>query len=539
MGKILRPYQSEAVRHIINSDKDLIICLPTGAGKTVIASEVIKNLSGTVIFIVPRLELIEQAKNEFEFETDTIWSSKTCLTGKHCIVASKDSLRTQADKLEPGEYILIFDEAHISIEQSYNLVQKIKPKRVLGLTATPERMDGLALLKGSDAIHKFGIFDELLKAETVPSLIRKGFLTPLHYYAKPIENITNIRPDSKAGDELSGSQMTKIFNENGIWGDLVSSYETYGKGRPAIGFTTTIDMAAQVTKLFNDAGYNFKVISGDMSVSQRSELIDELKTKKIDGLVNAALLTYGFDCPEASYAFSCRHIKSRPLWFQMIGRILRLSEGKTDAIFVDHGDSISEFSEPNCALPIMDELIDWRVNGEDKNAKQARKKNLKKVQDTMKIIQKLDPLPADMVEVTMEDTYDRLIRIIQRLTAQNKKLMADRNKVENENKQKTEYIKEQELENEKLKVQLKKNQKKIDSDKTFEYIKYHYCAVRRDIEDRRPGHTPDEYHEMTEAALRYDEDKLDFYFDNAGFKRSMNYWKNNYKRDWTPGSRSN
>lgn len=532
--KELREYQNKIVEQVINSDKDLVICLPTGAGKTVIASKIIELLPGTVLFVVPRLELIDQARREFEFPTDIVHSNKTQISGFHCIVASKDSLRTQLTKLPDGDYTLIFDEAHIGIEQSFNLVQAIRPRRVLGLTATPERMDGYALLKGKDDIHKFGIFDELLTAETVPSLIRKGYLVPLHYYAKPIENITDIKPDNKMGDELSGSQMTKIFNEHGIWGDLVSTYETYGKGRPAIGFTTTIDMAEQVSALFNDAGYDFRVITGKMTVNERKELIDALKNREIDGLINAALLTYGFDCPEASYAFSCRHIKSRPLWFQMIGRILRLCEGKKDAIFIDHGDSISEFSEPDCTLPIMDERIVWRADGESKTDRQLRKLRLKKVQDSMKIIQEYDPLPAEMVEITTEDTWERQNRIILKLISEKRALLNENSALKIEQTKQLRAMMIQKEENEKLKMDLKKQEKVVDTDKTFEFIKKNYAFVRRIIEDEYHDHSKEEHHKLTVAKLEQMEDKQSFYFDMRTFRNSTTWWKDHYTSDYTP-----
>ena len=532
--KELREYQNKIVEQVINSDKDLVICLPTGAGKTVIASKIIELLPGTVLFVVPRLELIDQARREFEFPTDIVHSNKTQISGFHCIVASKDSLRTQLTKLPDGDYTLIFDEAHIGIEQSFNLVQAIRPRRVLGLTATPERMDGYALLKGKDDIHKFGIFDELLTAETVPSLIRKGYLVPLHYYAKPIENITDIKPDNKMGDELSGSQMTKIFNEHGIWGDLVSTYETYGKGRPAIGFTTTIDMAEQVSALFNDEGYDFRVITGKMTVNERKELIDALKNREIDGLINAALLTYGFDCPEASYAFSCRHIKSRPLWFQMIGRILRLCEGKKDAIFIDHGDSISEFSEPDCTLPIMDERIVWRADGESKTDRQLRKLRLKKVQDSMKIIQEYDPLPAEMVEITTEDTWERQNRIILKLISEKRALLNENSALKIEQTKQLRAMMIQKEENEKLKMDLKKQEKVVDTDKTFEFIKKNYAFVRRIIEDEYHDHSKEEHHKLTVAKLEQMEDKQSFYFDMRTFRNSTTWWKDHYTSDYTP-----
>lgn len=539
--KILRDYQQRIVDKVLASEKDVLICLPTGSGKTVIGFSIIQKLNNKgfyVVFIVPRLELIKQANKEFG-EVDFIWSDKTKLTGKKCIIASKDSLRTQYKKL-PANCVLIFDEAHISLEQTKKLVDLIKPVRILGLTATPERMDGKALLKGSDTIHKFGCFDELLQEETVVSLIDKGFLCPLKYYTKPIDGITDIKPEDANGQELSDKQMTEIFDNNQIWGDIVESYEKYGiqKGikRPALGFTNTISMAEKVCDIFNNAGYRFKVISGEMNIKKREELISQLKTSSIDGLVNAALLTYGFDCPPVSYAFSCRHIKSRPLWFQIIGRILRTFEGKENAIFVDHGDSISEFEEPTCSLPILDPYITWKVNGETKIERQKRKKVQKKERDSLKLLQELDPLPCNMVEIKPENTWERMINVLQRLRNENEGLFKLTENLKNHAENVTK-------ENEKLKESLKRNEAKrfVDSQKTFEFVKKYYCFERnrihesfeKDLYRQRTVLTYEKKseleHQKTVQKLYALEVKQSFLFDDATFIRGINYWKTHYR----------
>ena len=534
-----RNYQSDIIKTVMDSDKDTLICLPTGAGKTVVAFGLIqefKNYGVPVVFVVPRLELIKQANETFGEEVDFVWSDKTKLTGNLCIIASKDSLRTQASKIPPN-CVYIFDEAHIGIEQTKKIIDKVKPIRVLGLTATPERMDGLALLKGNDALHKYGCFDNLLQAETVPSLINKGYLCELRYYTKPIEGISDIKPDEANGQELSEQQMIDIFDKNQIWGDLVDSYEKYGvyedgRRRPALGFTNTVAMAESVASIFQEAGYDFRVISGEMSVSIREELISKLSNGEIDGLVNAALLTYGFDCPPVSYAFSCRHIKSRPLWFQIVGRILRPLEGKPDAVFIDHGDSVSEFEEPTCSLPILDPLIEWKVDGETKEERFARKKNQKKTRDTLKLIQELDPQPCDMVEVKPEDTWERMIKVLQKLRKEKDGLF----KMLQEAQKQSEIIK---IENQKLKTEIENTKHRvIDSEQTFEFVRKNYCYYRKQIHESllndsewlksSPERKFEIEHTQTCLKLRAREKYLSFLLDERTFNRGLNYWKTHF-----------
>ncbi len=562
-GKTLREYQQTVADNVLASNLDLIICLPTGAGKTVIASAIMNKLDGLKIFVVPRLELIKQAHDEFG-HVDIIWANRTQLTGNDIIISSKDSLRTQLDKVPNVRPLtIIFDEAHIGIEQTYKLVKELKPDRVLGLTATPERMDGKALTKGIDGIHKFGVFDSVIIAETIPTLIEKGYLTPLSYYTKPIEGIADVKPDNDLSEELSDNQMIEIFNDNEIWGDLVRCYEQYNPERkPAIGFTRTIDLAKQVCDFFIKAGYDFRVITGEMNVKDRQKLLEMLRLGQIDGLVNAALLTYGFDMPEACYLFSCRHIKSRPLWFQMVGRALRICKGKEKAIFVDHGDSISEFATPDCALPILDPFIEWHYDGLSREKKKLLKEQQKKARMVISIIEDMDPQPCDMVEITPEALFDRLIRIITKVKQENGNLRnlivksreneAEAAKRAEESAQvakqaekaarkakEAKILADKEIErakkavntlvneNEVLKKQ-KPVQKTVDSGKTFEYIRRNYCYARRTIE-WETDLSGDDAHQKVIESFKEEEKKLDFLFDKYQFDKGMKYWKEHYQ----------
>lgn len=525
--KILRDYQENIVYKVVNSTENFIICLPTGSGKTVIASAIMQQLEGKVIFVVPRLELIKQAQDEFG-DTDIIWSNRTSITGKKICIASKDSLRTHYKAL--GENITaIFDEAHIGIESTFKLVQKLKPKRVLGLTATPERMDGYALLKGTDKIHRFGVFDSLLQEETVFSLQRKGYLSELKYYAKPIEGITEIKSDKANKDELSEEQLVEIFDKNAIWGDLVKAYEEFGRYRPALGFTPTINMAEVVAKIFQNAGYKFEVIHGGMNVQERAKLIEDLRSRKIHGLVNAALLTYGFDCPPVSYAFCCRHIKSRPLWFQIVGRILRPWPGKENAIFVDHTDCIAEFADPDWDLPITDPSIKWKVDGESKEQKQAEKAKRKKVQETMKLLQELDPLPADLVEVEQGNAWERLIRVLKDLRTKNDKLEKEKKDLEKEKHKLKKVAKE--LATTKVRY--------VDPSATFDFVRRNYShhrGVQREMLQTNSDYQNmpfekqvDTEHAKTIMSLKYLANDLPFLLDENTFYRSLNWWKDHWQ----------
>jgi len=445
MAKELREYQKKIIDIVINSNKNQIICLPTGAGKTLTAFSLANQLQDTVCMIVPRIELIKQSQEAAEEfgGTDIIWADKTSITGKHLIVASKDSLSIQIKKnpklIETlSKSILIFDECHESIKQTYEIVKKIKPIRFLGLTATPERADGLSLLKGEDRkgeekIHKYGCFDEVVQEESVATLMKKGFLSKLEYKVRLIKGITNVK--AKIGDELSDEQMFEIYDKNDIWGDFVECYEEFAlfrdkdgnviDKRPTLGFANTIKMAEKIVNLFVEAGYDFRVIHGGMNVKERRTLTDGLASKKIDGLVNVDLLTYGFDCPPVSYAFCTRHIKSRPLWFQIVGRILRTCEGKDKAIFVDHGDCNSEFVTEDSSLQIMNPYVDWNSNGLTKDEKNRNRKKQKQIQEILDFLQDLNVHSATMVTVDSGSFLENLFNSL-KLKCEDLKIIAEK-----------------------------------------------------------------------------------------------------------------
>ena len=377
MAKLLRDFQDKVVNKCCQSKDDILISAPTGCGKTFIAEMIIARLAKenpewSFLFVVPRIILISQFLEELtvlnENDFDIIQAENTKLTGKKLIIASKDSLGKYIDSL-PENLVVFFDEVHEGLKQTYELASKIKPLRLFGLTATPERSDGLSFMKGIDLdneekLHKYGLFDKYINAIGIKEAQNLGYLCELKYVSRNDLDVLDIK--SKGINEFTEEEIGELFDKYNIWGDLVKTYKKYGKNKdgtmkPALGFTNTIKMAEKVAKIFNDSGFKFKVITGQTSLKTREILIDDVKSGKINGLVNADLLTYGFNCPEISYIFSCRHIISKTLWVQMIGRGLR--PGKAELFYVDHADSLSEFSNNFYDIPFEADNFSWNYNG--------------------------------------------------------------------------------------------------------------------------------------------------------------------------------
>ncbi len=398
--KQLRDFQDKVVKKVCKSKEDILISAPTGCGKTFIAEMIMNELAKAdeeynFIFVVPRIILIQQFLEELtafkENDFDIIQAENTKLSGKRFILASKDSLDNYIEKL-PDNLIMFIDEVHEGLKQSFKLVQKIKPVRLFGLTATPERSDGLSFMKGIDLeneekLHKYALFDEYINAISIKEAQNLGYLCQLKYVSR--NDLETLDIKSKGIEEFTEEEITELFDKYNIWGDLIKTYKRYGKNKdgtfkPALGFTNTVKMAEKVANIFNEAGFNFKVISGKTPLKKRYELIEQTKNGSINGLVNADLLTYGFNCPEISYIFSCRHIMSKTLWIQMIGRGLR--PGKTELYFIDHTDSISEFSNAYYDIPFEADSFTWNYNGMTSFLK---RKNVQEKREAAKIRREL------------------------------------------------------------------------------------------------------------------------------------------------------
>lgn len=437
MKKELRDFQLKVVKNCINSNDDILISAPTGCGKTFIAEMIMNELSKqnedfNFLFVVPRIILIQQFLEELtafkESDFDIIQAENTKLSGKRFILASKDSLDNYIEKL-PDNLIMFIDEVHEGLKQSFMLVQKIKPVRLFGLTATPERSDGLSFIKGIDLeneekLHVYGLFDKYINAISIKEAQNLGYLCQLKYVSR--NDLETLDIKSKGIEEFTEEEITDLFDKYNIWGDLVKTYKRFGKNKdgtykPAIGFTNTVKMAERVANIFNEAGFKFMVISGKTPLKERYELIEQTKTGVINGLVNADLLTYGFNCPEISYIFSCRHIMSKTLWVQMIGRGLR--PGKAELYFIDHTDSISEFSNVYYDIPFEADSFTWNYNGMTSFLK---RKNIQEKRETAKIRRELYKYvfneSENLVLINQENRNRYMLELIKKLKLENNNL---------------------------------------------------------------------------------------------------------------------
>jgi superfamily II DNA or RNA helicase len=335
----------EKSRAALAQHKRICVSLPTGAGKSVVAAKIIqmmldKNPRYKVWFCVPRLELIPQMRRtlaRFNIFCGEI-SAKTKDFFNAVCVCSKDTIIRVTSTPTPD--VVFFDEAHVAIEQQRAIADRFPYAYIIGLTATPEIADGRSMLLTNQ-----------------PKL---GALAGLDY-----KSISETDAEKFGLLDTGLVEVGQAIDTVLCYGDVVQEYEKYGKGKPAIGFAPTIAIADKCVAMLNAAGHTWRRISGDMPFKKCQELIDALINRRIDGLVNAMLLTCGFDAPCVEYAFSVRYVRSRTLWVQMVGRCLRAYTGKQKAVFVDHTGCCYHFKEPDKPFLFDDENLKWHFAGKN------------------------------------------------------------------------------------------------------------------------------------------------------------------------------
>ena len=323
----LRPYQETAVRSAlgsINKAGSAVLQMPTGAGKTRAATAIIQEYNGTVWFICHRQEIERQASSAFSAAgiDHGIVSprAKPDFTKRVQIVSV--AAKCLADMPKPA--LVIWDECHHVPAKSWaKLHASLPDAQHLGLTATPERLDGKGLKDW---------FAELIVGPSISDLIEQGFLSPVRYFAPSDPDLTAAK--MQAGDYRK-QDADAVMNSRVIIGDAVAEYKRSANGKRAIAFCTSVEASKALVDRFNDEGIPAMHVDGASSDDHRRDAIAALTSGEVKVLSNVEVFTEGFDVPVVEAVILMRPTKSATLLLQMIGRALRPVEGKT-AIIMDH-----------------------------------------------------------------------------------------------------------------------------------------------------------------------------------------------------------
>ena len=329
----LRDYQNLAISNVRKSFqakyRSVLLTLPTGAGKTVIFSEITRlaGLKGlNVLILVHRKELIDQAGDKLT-KADVKYGIIAAGRKESKSSVQVASVQTLINRLNnPNQFdLIIIDEAHHAVANSWRKIFDFYKSAIkLGVTATPMRMTGAGLGE---------IFDKLIIGSTIPELVEQKYLAEHEVYAPPnklnLDKIRTIRGD------YSKKEVEDELDKVDIVGDAVENYRRLGQNKPAIAFCISVKHGQYVTNKFKQAGYTAELITGSMKSDDRKTLIDNFKDGKLQILVSIDVVSEGFDVEGCYVAILLRPTQSEALYIQQVGRVLRPEPNKV-AIVLDH-----------------------------------------------------------------------------------------------------------------------------------------------------------------------------------------------------------
>lgn len=340
----------EVERTVHNRHRNLIVAA-TGTGKTVISafdykSFISNNKSSKLLFVAHRKEILQQAQATFrgvlkDNNFGDLWVDGIEPNSNEYVFASVQTLNNKLKeiKLSPEyyDYIVIDEVHHISASTYRPILNYFKPKVLLGLTATPERMDGENILTD---------FCNRIAAEIrLPEALNKKLLSPFQYFGITDSiNLTNVKWEK---GRYIASELTSLYTKNDVRvGEIITNLDKYTNDLNdvrAIGFCVTIEHATFMAEKFNLAGLKASFLTTKNS-SERDRIREQFRKKEFNYLFVVDIFNEGVDIPEIDTVLFLRPTESLTVFLQQLGRGLRLSDGKDCLTVLDFvGNSRPEY----------------------------------------------------------------------------------------------------------------------------------------------------------------------------------------------------
>jgi DNA repair protein RadD len=350
----------QAARAEMEHVRSVVVQAATGAGKTVIGTEALKRVRERGkygLFMVNRVELVDQTARTFEkwgLPHGIIANGYRPNPFPSIQIASIGSLENALKKgLVRDPALCVWDEAHHMAAPTWARVMAyFRRARHLGLTATPERLDG----RGLDAF-----FEAMVCGPQPGWLIDNNYLAPYRAFGPK-------RPDLRGvgdrGDDYHPGQLAAIMDTPTLYGDMVENYQRHGMGQKFIAFSVSRDMSRKTAERFRLAGIPAVHVDGDTPAGERRATIEAFRAGKLRGLCNVDLFGEGFDVPDAVVAILGRPTKSFAVHKQQMGRVMRYEFGKV-SILLDHAGNLKPGWLP-------DDETHWTLAGRIKGVKKKR-----------------------------------------------------------------------------------------------------------------------------------------------------------------------
>ncbi|MGM6293146.1 DEAD/DEAH box helicase [Vibrio parahaemolyticus] len=370
----LRPYQADSVKAVIHyfrkHSTPAVIVLPTGAGKSLVIAELARLAKGRVLVLAHVKELVEQnhAKYEGYGLKGAIFSAGLGRkeTDQQVVFASVQSVVRNLDSFKNQFSLLVIDECHRVPDDKNNSYQKVITHlrelnpgiKVLGLTATPYRL-GMGWIyqyhtRGQVRTEESRFFRDCIFELPIRYLLDENFLTPARMMDAPVlsYDFSQLKP-ANTGRYKEAEMDMVIDKAKRATPQIVEQIIQYARERKGVMiFAATVRHAQEIHGLLPEG--ETAIVIGDTPTPERDAIIQAFKNREIKYLVNVSVLTTGFDAPHVDLIAILRPTESVSLYQQIVGRGLRLSEGKNECLVLDYAGNSYDLYQPEVGDPKPD-----------------------------------------------------------------------------------------------------------------------------------------------------------------------------------------
>lgn len=357
----LRDYQMrgiEEIRDAMRRYRRVLYVLPTGGGKTMMFSKIAQGVQAKekrVLTMAHRRELLRQIS-----KTMDVWRVPHAVLNADSrgapradgVVASVFTLVNRMQHMKQFQLLIVDEAHHAAIGTTWNRVLNQFPEaKILGVTATPIRLDGKGLADS---------FDTIVLGPSVAELTAMGYLTPAEVYAP--KDAIDLRGLRISGGDYAKNELAAAMDKPSITGNAVEHYLRLANGKQAVAFCCSIEHARDVAAAFNDAGIKAESIDGNMEDHERDGVLMRFGRHQTKVLTSCDLISEGFDMPSIEVAILLRPTKSLGLYMQQVGRAIRPSPGKDRTVVLDHAGNTIQHG-------FVDDVRQWSLNAKERKSK--------------------------------------------------------------------------------------------------------------------------------------------------------------------------
>lgn len=357
----LRPYQQKAVDSGLESlkkKKNEVLVLPTGAGKSLIVSNLAIEINKPILVLQPNAEILEQnfrKMQDYEYENIAIFSAslktKEIARVTFATIGSIKNLVEKFKALDLGA--IIVDEAHTVNGKGgmYKDFIKAIDVPVLGLTATPFRMVATQDMAGNLYVQaKFlhrtqqKIFTGIAHITQLKELFDDGFLHKPTYIESGNYDVSKLQLNS-TGRDFTDESLQSYNAEVGLTDDAYTEVLAAQKNgsKHILVFNKFVFEAEDLSEKLRKVGVIAATVSSKTKPKERKQMLEDFKAGRIDVVTNVGVLTTGFDFPELDTIIMARPTMSLPLYYQIVGRVIRIHPEKKQALVIDLCGNVERF----------------------------------------------------------------------------------------------------------------------------------------------------------------------------------------------------